>query len=85
MPTNVFKDLTGAPSYTYVTKTEEMARLWSKVATAANNKWLLAASCSSEDLSKSQLEKLGLVADHAYSILHALEVKDSAGRKVRLV
>lgn len=45
----------------------------------------MAASAGSTNASKSALEQLGLVGNHAYSVLKVLEVKDRMDDKICLI
>mmetsp|Transcript_35893 Transcript_35893/g.26165 ORF Transcript_35893/g.26165 Transcript_35893/m.26165 type:complete len:177 (+) Transcript_35893:377-907(+) len=79
---NVFHDLTGAPAEVVENDDEQ---LWPKLMQAEKKQWLMAASAGSTNASKSALEKLGLVGNHAYSILKVVEVKDRMGDVVKLI
>ena len=79
---NVFHDLTGAPTKVFENDDEN---LWEELQKAEANQWLMAASAGSTNASKSALEQLGLMGNHAYSVLKVIEVEDRMGDKVQLI
>ena len=47
--------------------------------------YLMAASAGATEASAEMLEELGLVAQHSYGLLKAVEITDMFGDQVRLV
>ena len=77
-----FRDLTGAPSFTVKSADEDA---FEKILEAVENQWALSAGTSSEPGDKEKLNELGLVAEHCYGVLAAMQVEDKNGNPVNLV
>ena len=62
----VMRDLTGAPSFSMLTTQEG---LFDDLMDFDDRQFIMSASCGVDDASVSQLEDMGLVAAHAYTII----------------
>jgi len=67
------RDLTGAPGYEFII--DETENMFERILTADNKGWIIAAGCSNEKGGKEKLEKIGLVGDHSYGILKAVNIE----------
>jgi hypothetical protein len=82
---NVMNDLTGAPSFDFDIEDEGQENIWQRLVSGEKKNYLMAASAGATEASAEMLEELGLVAQHSYGLLKAVEVTDIFGDKVRLV
>jgi calpain-15 len=84
-----FYPLTGSPHKRFFH--EDFRRkdyIWNKIKKADSLGQPMATavySAADEDVSKSEVKKLGLVDAHAYSLIAAREIEDDSGKKVRLI
>lgn len=71
-----FRDVTGAPSWELMSKPEEGPDdIWDKILEGEKKDYIMAAGVSSNDAEHlKQLESLGLVGGHAYSLMAAAVV-----------
>lgn len=83
------RDLTGAPSYEYLINDNistdsskfNSADLFDKISEAESKNWIVGASTHVENEEQRKLiEQLGLLGNHAYSILRTSIVEDKKGR-----
>lgn len=78
-------DLTGAPSFDLGIEEEGQDVTWQKLVEGEKKNYLMAASAGATEASAEMLEELGLVAQHSYGLLKAVEITDMFGDQVRLV
>jgi calpain-15 len=72
-----FRALTGAPVVFY--KHDFVESLWDKMVHADKNWYIICASASKGELNKKEFDKLGLISDHAYSVISLHEVDTPLG------
>jgi len=73
------RDLTGAPGYYWLEINDQM---WNKIIEFDKNQYPM--SCGIHDGNEEEMKKIGLVANHAYSLISACTV-NSNGKSIRLV
>lgn len=72
-------DLTGAPSFDLDIENDGEEEVWVRLVTSEKKNYVMAASAGSTEASAEALEELGLVAQHSYGLLKAVEVTDAMG------
>lgn len=72
-----FRALTGAPVVFY--KHDYVESLWDKMAHADRSNYIICASASKGELNKKEFDKMGLISDHAYSVISLHEVDTDLG------
>lgn len=82
---SVIRDLTGAPSFDVDIEEYGVDELWDRLVKAEQKNYLMAASAGTTDASADILEELGLVAQHSYGLLKAVEAVDAFEDTIRLV
>lgn len=56
-----------------------MESLWEKMVVADKSKYIICASASKGELNKKEFDKMGLISDHAYSVISLHEVDTDLG------
>jgi calpain-15 len=84
------RDLTGAPSYGYTmaecrVDPERRAKVWKKVVSAFQNKYLVCASSLHTGTGTENRLKNGILTDHVYSILDMQDIYDSSGMPAKIL
>ena len=76
---DVMRDLTGAPSYVLQTANEK--DLADKLLDFDSRDYIMSASCNAKDrVQAEKIEKLGLIAAHAYSLIAVQRVAAGDGQ-----
>ena len=81
LPTDAINCLTGYMSEILDTKDYTLEALWKKIIEADRNELITCAS----SINDKEIEKLGLVSNHAYSVILAREFYDNQGNVIRLL
>ncbi len=76
------RTLTGAPCYLIANKDSE--DMWEQVVNADKRKYIICASAAQEDMTDEEFKDAGLISNHAYSVISAVEVQTDEGN-VRLL
>ena len=76
------RTLTGAPCYLISNKDSE--DMWEQVVLADKKKFIICASAAMEDMTDEEFKDMGLISNHAYSVISAVEVTTDDG-PVRLL
>eukprot|EP00347_Sterkiella_histriomuscorum_P024013 403332608 len=80
--------LTGAPSdFFYHSEAKNKEDVWNKIKEADQKNQIIATAVSSQRQGKSssEMQSVGLVDAHAYSLISTHEVQDNAGKTIRLL
>ena len=76
---HTMRDITGAPSFEYeIEKTPDM---FNKLVEAEQFNFIMTAGCDADNEAQAMmLREIGLIAEHSYAILKAVEITDKNGQ-----
>mmetsp|Transcript_9712 Transcript_9712/g.9532 ORF Transcript_9712/g.9532 Transcript_9712/m.9532 type:complete len:159 (+) Transcript_9712:405-881(+) len=74
-----FRALTGAPVVFF--KHMYIQDIWEEISEADMNKYIICASSGEGQLNKERYDEMGLISEHAYSVIAATEVDTAKGRE----
>lgn len=79
-----FRALTGAPVVFF--KHLYIQDIWDEISEADRNKYIICASSGEGQLNKARYDEMGLISEHAYSVIEAVEIdaKDGKERLLKL-
>lgn len=78
-----FRALTGAPVVFF--KHLYIQDIWDEISESDINKYIICASSGEGELNKARYEEMGLISEHAYSVIAAMEVTTRDGGTERLL
>lgn len=78
-----FRALTGAPVVFF--KHLYIQDIWDEISDADKSKYIICASSGEGELNKARYDEMGLISEHAYSVIAAMEVTTRSGGTERLL
>lgn len=74
-----FRAITGAPVVFF--KHLYIQDIWDEISEADNSKYIICASSGEGQLNKTRYDEMGLISEHAYSVISAMEVNTPNGKE----